>query len=1121
MARNALNDFVNTLTALDAMPGGVVVYRADKGKEILYANKKLYEIYGCEDYDEFLLLTNGTFRGMVHEDDLAKVEKTIELQINSENNQFDHVTYRIVTNDGSIRKVDDYGRLINIPDVGDVFYVFIIDTDTKYLTYDLDILTGLPGQKKFLESAANVLRQDEQNPLSPERVFLYFNLNKFKLINIKYGSSFGDAILKDIAELLKNEFPDDLVARFGDDHFVVLATNDEIDEKVENMYSRLRNRHEEDTLDGTVGAYVVKENDIDPYVACNLAKLACEQGRKQAGTVVTYYTEEIGSQIDEQYYIVNHLDEALEKGYIRVYCQPVVRSISGALCGAEALARWIAPERGVISPGKFIPILEDAHLIHKLDMFMIKTICKGYQTCIEHNVPIVPVSINLSRLDFVLTDIRQYINHMIEEYKVPRSLINIEITESAFVEDDGQIQDQIMNFRREGFQVWMDDFGSGYSSLNILKDYDFDELKIDMAFLSNFNQKARDIIEATIRMAKQIKIQTLAEGVETREQYSFLKAIGCEKIQGYFFGKPMPYKDMLKHCIENDMKIETRAWASYYDKIGSVNFMTEQSMAIFEDDGQNIHFLFANQPYREVLRSAGTRTLKKAEENINARGTSMQYLFRKLANSLSPNGKPSTVTYPAGDQYLSVTVRIIAHSNGRRMVLANLANITRDSDFEMQRKRDRLIRNIFYLYDTTALVDYEKDTIEFYDSKHCEKLDHKKGIVYGVEEYIHNDVMQLIFPADRDICEKFFDKESLKQRITDSHEGFVTEYFRLRGIDGNYRWHICTILQIPKMDGNVYLMLTRESGIEKLETRNRLLAMYEDNLIYQQDPVSSELTDFSDASLWQNLKQNSNMKIFWKDKDRRFVGVTRSFLKYYGMKSEDEIIGKTDEDMRWHVSDEPCKNDEEEILTTGIHTHNAPGKCIIKGVLHNIMTSKMPIYRDGKIVGLCGYLVDVEEENGEVVKQQQSTTVDLATGLANVRGIIEDFAAYGEEFAKNDIDFAAVNIIVDGYDEFNKAYGEKNGNELLYQIADILRMHFGTSASLGRVLGSRFVVLHKCPEQAELSKTLRKVKRDISQLTFVNDHVCTLFPKVTTVYAGNSKNIEHIMATVIGVGKNK
>ena len=187
-----------------------------------------------------------------------------------------------------------------------------------------------PGQKKFLESAANVLRQDEQNPLSPERVFLYFNLNKFKLINIKYGSSFGDAILKDIAELLKNEFPDDLVARFGDDHFVVLATNDEIDEKVENMYSRLRNRHKEDTLDGTVGAYVVKENDIDPYVACNLAKLACEQGRKQAGTVVTYYTEEIGSQIDEQYYIVNHLDEALEKGYIRVYCQPVVRSISGA-----------------------------------------------------------------------------------------------------------------------------------------------------------------------------------------------------------------------------------------------------------------------------------------------------------------------------------------------------------------------------------------------------------------------------------------------------------------------------------------------------------------------------------------------------------------------------------------------------------------------------------------------------------------------------------------------------------------------------------------------------------------------------------------------------------------------
>ena len=163
----------------------------------------------------------------------------------------------------------------------------------------------------------------------------------------------------------------------------------------------------------------------------------------------------------------------------------------------------------------------------------------------------------------------------------------------------------------------MDDFGSGYSSLNVLKDYDFDELKIDMEFLANFSEKSRKIVSSIVRMAKDIGVQTLAEGVETREEYEFLKGIGCEKIQGFYFGRPDTPEEALNHCVEKGMKIETRPEEEYYDKIGRLDFMDSRSMALFEDDGKVVKNIFANEEYRLALKSNGTRTMAEAERKIN------------------------------------------------------------------------------------------------------------------------------------------------------------------------------------------------------------------------------------------------------------------------------------------------------------------------------------------------------------------------------------------------------------------------------------------------------------------------------------------------------------------------
>lgn len=230
-------------------------------------------------------------------------------------------------------------------------------------------------------------------------------------------------------------------------------------------------------------------------------------------------------------YIIQNFDRALDNHWIQVYYQPVVRSMTRTVCGAEALVRWIDPDKGMISPGQFIPVLEETEKICRLDLYVFHQVCRHYREVTDHGEETIPVSVNLSRVDFTHGNLVADIDRISRKYGVPREFTHVEITESAFVENIDNVNPYIEKFHELGYQVWMDDFGSGYSSLGVLQKYSFDVIKIDMSFLRNFNAKSKTIITAIVKMAKEIGIQTLAEGVETEEQFLFLKNIGCEKIQ--------------------------------------------------------------------------------------------------------------------------------------------------------------------------------------------------------------------------------------------------------------------------------------------------------------------------------------------------------------------------------------------------------------------------------------------------------------------------------------------------------------------------------------------------------------------------------------------------------------
>ena len=262
-------------------------------------------------------------------------------------------------------------------------------------------------------------------------------------------------------------------------------------------------------------------------------------------------------------FIKKNFKKAIDNHEIQAFYQPVIRVLSGQLCSFEALARWIDPEIGMIYPDEFIPVLEKEQAIHLLDAAVLRQVCVRIRSSITNGEIPIPVSVNLSRLDFTLCDIFSVADKIVSEYHIPHEFIYFEITESVMAEEQDKLKGIVDRFRSAGYQIWMDDFGSAYSSLNALKELSFDEIKLDMRFLRPFTVRSKRIAASIVEMAKRIFIHTLTEGVETEEHFYFLRNIGCEKAQGYYFGKPMPYEEALEH-------LRGRESGSKSPRIGSI-----------------------------------------------------------------------------------------------------------------------------------------------------------------------------------------------------------------------------------------------------------------------------------------------------------------------------------------------------------------------------------------------------------------------------------------------------------------------------------------------------------------------------------------------------------------------
>lgn len=587
-----------------------------------------------------------------------------------------------------------------------------------------DVLTGIFNKNKFIEETRDML---DENP-DRKMAFVRMDIDRFQLINAFYGTGVGDEVLKFIAQSVK-----DYVARFHPvtygrmeaDVFAVCLPYEELQNTLDNFYS-IRNHFKNYPLEfdivPAVGIYIIEDKELPVEIMLDRAKLAAKTIKGQYLNNYAFYTDAIGAAFEEEQQIVNEMTHALETEQFEVYFQPKYNVKSRQPVGAEALVRWEHPERGKISPGKFIPIFEKNGFITKLDYFVWNRVCFMLRGWLDEGDKPNPISVNVSRVNLFNPNIVRIICELVDSYEIPRELLQLELTESAYADATAAIKEKVQKLREEGFQVLMDDFGSGYSSLNVLKDIEVDVLKIDMRFFetSEIGGRGENIVASVVRMAKWLDIPTIAEGVEKEEQVEFLKNIGCEFVQGFYFAKPMPaYAYNSIACASNGA-----------DKLGKnnfnknqlfamdtemENFVTDstQAIAIYEYDQETLEILRVNNAYYElmgyddrcirannlleVLEEKSRKVIKESlDEAVKTKGT-VGCEYEKVLS----NGKRI---------WLHLKLKYINSMEGRNILIGTHMDISSEKQVE-----DSFNKYVYALQSATMFEDSKEESILIVD----------------------------------------------------------------------------------------------------------------------------------------------------------------------------------------------------------------------------------------------------------------------------------------------------------------------------------------------------------------------------------------------------------------------
>ncbi len=804
LEQRAKENDINFENVISNAPVGIAMCeKGDDGKlHIIYSSKGMADIFGYPDYDTYVNEVENTERKMISEfeahDFRNKMNHAIvsgtPIEYTFHCRSYNQKPLWILTRAQFMKS--DSGRLR--------LYCFISDV-TKEKEYEIELrnnayydsLTGLYNRSAFMLGAKGLLKE---NP-DTDYVIYRINIGSFKVINDIMGREIGDKVLVSVATALNRVISDKgIFSRFFADNFTVIVPVNEV--TPEEILKEIKKEVEDDCLVSQdvhyyIGVYTINERSATIEDICDRAAIACRSITGNFHTHVAYYDEKMRYDMLEEQEIRDETHRAIVNGEFCIYYQPVYGVKAKKFVSAEALVRWIHPTKGIISPGKFIPIFERNGFIAELDLYVLEQVCKYQQKRRNSGLEPFPISVNISRRSLYNPNLYDLISRLAEKYGVEPKYFRIEITETAYNDNPTQLLETVNKLREKCFPVLMDDFGSGYSSLNTLKDIPIDLLKLDMKFMQNFesNNRVGTIVTAIARMAKWLNVPLLAEGVETREQYEFLRSIGCAYIQGYYFAKPMPsaqFTDLiqLNGAEFNDKELETYGMNSEINELLGSNTTVSKliggvfgGLGIYELYDDKLEVIRVNDGYMQIMGYSPvdfTGEHYDIWEKVHREDIEKS---RQACLEASRTGKAVRTTVRRYDRngkllYLEGVHRRLGGTDENPIICIAFNDITELLEKEeIIQKTNRRIDSILEATDSLAVdVDYTKNEafcfgftgdFEYNNRELEEKL--KSG--EGLDSIAHPD-----------------DRAKMRSWHSDKKSGRFSDEFRIRKKNGEYHW---------------------------------------------------------------------------------------------------------------------------------------------------------------------------------------------------------------------------------------------------------------------------------------------------------------------------------------------
>lgn len=805
-------------------------------------------------------------------------------------------------------------------------------------------------------------------------------------------------------------------------------------------------------------------------------------------------------------YIISHFEQALSEGWIEVYNQPIVRAANGRVSDEEALARWVDPELGMIYPMDFIPFLEDEKLVYKLDLYVAKKVLEKMSVQGSEGLYIVPESVNISRTDFFSCDIVEEMKKLVDDAGVDPDRITIEVTESVVAADLDFMKQQVERFQNYGFKVWLDDFGSGYSSPDVLQNIHFDTIKFDMQFMQRFYEgdETKIILGQLIRMALNLGIDTVVEGVETRDQMEFLKDVGCTKLQGFFYCKPIP----LAGIIERNKKgiqigFENPDESGYYEAIGRVNlydaaasmqddeealqdFFNTAPMAIFESDSWEVWLVRMNESFRKLHSKIFPGVREKDKVNITSDVFEIRKNLVEEMLSCGINRRQSFMDLKLEDGS-------VAHIYLRRVAVKPTTGVFAlvfivlgviSADVENQKLTYSDVAKalatdyIFFYYvdlDTGKFIEYS--SVDNYENLTIER----HGDDFFGETQV--EATKRLYGEDVDQFLRAFTKENVQNAIKEY--GVFTTTYRLM-IDDVPQYMHMKVMPIKNRGNKIIICVSnidiqqkRQESYDQMKserlTYSRIAAIAGDFIsIYTINPMTDEFVKYAANQDFKGINLPSQGENF--------------FNKFHILC--DKVLYS--EDREEFLNNFTKKKILSEIEKNGTYSFDFRSVNDSKPVYISVRAALVD-EKEGKrlVVGFVNIDKQVKQYQ-EYVKNlshaQEVASIDELTGVRNKRSYVQMEEQLNISIeAGLDVQFAIVVLDINGLKEVNDVYGHQAGDQYIKDgckiICDIFR-----HSPVYRIGGDEFVAVIQGKDY-EIVEQLMGVLADINHRNFHDNKV--------------------------------